>query len=129
MFIESTVRTDVYNDSNKNDCLFKIADSTARQTVTNQTLHTSGTLSIAASATDAIGLGEVTDGRLLQIEADGDFSLVINGFADPIVCRRLMTTGRAVFHATCTVTSISITNLSASTVLTGRYLVVGNPTA
>lgn len=128
MYIETSVLTDVYTNSTKNDCLFKIAPTTARQVITNQTLHTSGTFSIAAGAMEPLPLGEVTDGRAIQIECDGDFNLTLNGFADALVCRRLMTTSRAVFRADCTVTSVSVSNPGAAAI-TGRYIIIGNPTA
>jgi hypothetical protein len=94
----------------------------------------SGNLSIAASGTESLPLGDIDDPRGFYIDADRGFNMILNGGAEVIQVRPAVdptTSGagtRAKFFIEADLSAVSITNADASSVLVAKYAVWGDLT-
>ena len=90
------------------------------------------TISIAASGTEAINLGDVSTVRGLYVEVDRDCNLRLNGSSDniPLKVAPGVTAGgdRAKVFLEASITEAEIENLDATNPLTGVTVVWGDPT-
>lgn len=97
----------------------------------------SGTRLIAAEAVDEeIGMGGVTQGRMLYIEADGEFSVKFSS-NDPVgvTCKRMIDPTStaaentcAYFLATAQFSEVFISNPSTTTAIRIKFCIVGDLT-
>ncbi len=131
MRIENLVWTKITEDSAGKDGLWTPDQTLNTEVVTNMTRMTGGVFSIDASSTEALSFGDVTSAYAIYIEVDNDFNVVFNGGADTFNFVRADTTSgrKARCWMEATLTSVSITNPSASASISGRYVVYGNPTS
>ena len=87
-----------------------------------------GDISIAVSSTEALNLGDVQAVRGLYLEVDGQCNVTLNGANVALdVQPDAGTTGkRGKLLLNAGITSVSVENVSATTVLTGFYAVWGD---
>jgi hypothetical protein len=123
MRIKHNVNVFASEDTSGTDVLFGQADVTKRRI-------TSGKFSIAASGTENLPFGDVNDVRGVAVWADSDFNVVFNGGVDSLAFKRasVATTAKATLFMEIDTTQVAIANPSSSAVLTGNYVVWGDPT-
>jgi hypothetical protein len=90
----------------------------------------SGTFILAASEADyALPLGKVATGRILYIEADGEFTVKLDG---EVTGHTIKTDGSGlkakIFLSGSFTSAPQLTNASSSAELTGAYVVAGDKT-
>jgi len=88
-----------------------------------------GTFKIAATATEALGFGDVAAPKFLQIWADATMHVILDG-NPAIVCEaRTNAAGKTVSWFGGTIaptTSVQVTNPSATAILSGKFLLAGD---
>lgn len=119
------------SDDTEGECpLFGLESPTKNKEIIDSFLrYASGKINIAATATENVPFGDVDDVRAVEVIFDGDFDVVFNGGADTINFKRADTkTNRKVrMFMEADLTSVAITNPSASAAITGTYVVWGDP--
>jgi hypothetical protein len=130
MRVRSLVNVRIFESTNERDLLFgpSVDDATVIMDTYNEA-H-SGRFQVAAAGTISLGLGSLQACRGCFIRAFGDFDLSVNGGAVIQVRRRpsAAATDMASFYVDGVVTSISVTNTSATAVLGGYFAMWGDPT-
>jgi len=89
----------------------------------------SGVLSVAVSSADILSFGDIDDVRGLYLEVDQACTIKLNGGVESIPIQPAPTGTKAKFFLEGTVTGIEVTNPSATTVLSGVWVVWGDPTS
>ena len=131
MRVKSLVNVRIYEGTNERDVLFgpSVDDAVVNMDTYNES-H-SGRFRVDASGTLSLGLGALQACRGMFIRATGDFDLTLNGGASPLQIRRrtaATATEPVSFYFDGVVTSASIVNPSASTVLNGYFAMWGDQT-
>lgn len=130
IFIKRTTNARLYEDATEKDCLFAQPDSRATVTVDTVERYVSGKFSVAASGSEALSLGDVTTGRGVYIRFDGNAQIQLNGGADTIDIEPETTAqSTGTFFMTGPVSAVQVLNPSATTALTGTYVIWGDPTS
>lgn len=121
----------ISTDTTEKKQLFDNVDDTYAEVINDEfTQIVSGTFKAAASGTQTIAFGDITAPKILHIEADGAFTVAIDG-GDAITVAAIATSRTGVSHACFSGTiapssSILITNSSSSAVLSGVFVLVGD---
>lgn len=90
----------------------------------------SGNLSIAASGTESVPLGDVDSPRGVFLKVAADADIIFNASGNTLTLRPPPGTGSsATLLFEGAFTSISITNPSTTATLTGEFVVWGDPTS
>lgn len=125
--VDHTVAPQISRDTSQNLRLF-FPDLTS-EAVSHATFDgaCSSVLSIAASGTESLSFGDVTDVRGLYIEVDQDCNLRLNGSTDDIPIKLAPNGSVAKVFLEADINQVTIENLSASALLTGVYCMWGDP--
>jgi len=130
MRVKSLVNVRIFESTNERDLLFGPSVDDATSIVDTYNEAHSGRFQVGTTATISLGLGSLQSCRGLFVRAFGDFDLAVNGAA-PIQVRRrpsAAATEMASFYVDGIVTSATVTNTSATTVLGGYFAMWGDPT-
>lgn len=87
-----------------------------------------GSISVAATSSESIAFGDVTDVRGVLIEMSGDFLLRLNGGVEDISVKMAPSGSKAQVFLEADLSGIVIEN-EAATPITGVYCCWGDPTA
>lgn len=87
-----------------------------------------GNLSVAVSSSEQISFGDIDVVKGAYLEFDTDCLVRLNGSVDSIAVRTAESGKAAKFFLEADISQIEVENQSSSTVLTGVYVLWGDPT-
>jgi hypothetical protein len=87
----------------------------------------SSVLSLAPSAVEALGFGDIVDVRGMYVEVNQDCDMKINGAVDAIPIKLAPNASKAKVFLEADITQIQIENKSTTEVLSGVYALWGDP--
>lgn len=133
--IRSNIQLSAFEDVSEQKPLFGSKTRSDELIIPNMDRLVSGRLSIAVSGTESLPLGDVAVPRGVYLLMDGAANLVLNGGTEtfnllPASSGTTSAVGvptQARFFFEGSLTAVSITNPSATVVLTGTYVVYGDP--
>jgi len=126
--VDHTVTPQISRDSDQKQKLY--FPETAQEAVSLDVFEraANSVLEIAASGVESLGFGDVADVRGFYLEVDQDCYVRINGSLDNIPLKLPSTTGTAKLFMEADLNAVVIQNLSSTAVLSGVYVVWGDPT-
>lgn len=126
--VQHTLRMQNSRDTDGKDKLFYRDDTLGKVAIDTFDNQMSSSLSVAASTTDSLTFGDLTDVRGFYLEVSGNCNIRFNGAtADiPVTLAPGQTVAKVFIEAA--ITAVTIENTSATTVLTGVYCGWGDPT-
>lgn len=125
MHIKRVANVRIYEDATERDPLHAPRDDTFTQTVSGAARYTAGKFSVAASATEALSVGDIALPRGVRIQASAACSVLLNGTLTIPIAPESSSETSAVFIMTGAISSISIINSNTSAV-TGTYTFWGD---
>ena len=130
MRVKSKVNVRIFDDQTEKDVLFGPDDDRAEVVNNNHQEWWGGRFVIAPSGNLTLPLGTVGTVRGLFVRTITDFNISINGGAaiNIIKASGTATTDPVKFYMDGTLTTVQVTNVSASADLVGYYAVWGDPT-
>lgn len=127
--VDKTANLYVTRDTAQTRVIFGQASAATNRQVLDTFDHAvAGTLNIAASQTESLPLGDVDDVRGVYVRLSGSFNVVFNGGSDTLSFVQVGTDEVSML-LDVSATSVSISNPSGTTGLTGEFCVWGDPTA
>lgn len=86
------VRPQIYADTNKKNVLFAPDDTLSEVVIDSFTKHSSNNISVAASASENLPLGDITAIKGMYLQVDADCTVKLNGGTETIQLRAQGTT-------------------------------------
>lgn len=126
--VDHTVAPQISRDSNQKLKLFFPDLSSEAVSIDQFETAANSVLSLAASAVESLTFGDVVDVRGLYLEVNQDCYLRLNGSVDNIPVKLAPNASVAKVFLEADITEIQIQNLSTTDLLTGVYVLWGDPT-
>jgi len=128
MRLKHTVQVQAALDAAMKRALFK--DDVAAATVQTDSFtgQANSVLSIAPATLESLSFGDVTLVRGLYLEVDLDAKVRLNGSTDVIQLRKAADGTKAKLFIEAEITAVTVENPGAESILTGVFVVWGDPT-
>lgn len=125
--VDHTVAPQISRDSNQKLRLFFPDLSSEAVSIDQFQTAANSVLSLAPSAVEALGFGDITDVRGFYLEVNQDCNLKLNGAVDAIPIKLAPNATVAKVFLEADITQIQLENLNTTEVLSGVYVLWGDP--
>lgn len=127
--VDHTVAPQISRDANQKLRLFFPDLSSEAISIDQFETAANSVLSVGPSAAQALTFGDVVDVRGLYLEVNQDCNLKLNGAVDAIPVKLAPNASKAKVFIEADINQIQVENLNATEVLSGVYVLWGDPTS
>lgn len=129
MRLKHTVQVQAALDTSMRRALFKDDLTSATVQTDAWTKQANSVLSVEPGGLESLSFGDVTLVRGLYLEVDGNARVRLNGASDPIQLTKASDVSKAKLFVEAELTQITVENPSGDTVITGVWVIWGDPSA